>query len=378
MAMRTTIESGHRTQRAVRALFALAALSAASVHAQTVPTGFTIVTFASGLAAPVAIEFLPDGRLLFAEQFTGNVRLLKPNGIVQASPVLTVPGVVAGGERGLLGLAVDPRFPDPAGRYLYVYHDAANPSRIRISRFTLAGDLTNSGVGSLTADPASRYDLVDDIPDVNGNHNGGTLHFGPDGALYASIGEDGEPCAAQDTTSLRGVILRLRTDALPDGPGRAFRAQVTPGENPFAASADSNARLVVALGLRNPFRFQVDQPTGSLVIGDVGESLREEVDILRASLFIPLRPFGTAPAGPGDAGWGADFGWPYLEGTAPGVHRLDCASEPAPLIGPIFEYDRTQQSFGAAIISAGMYRSRSGGASNWPAEYEANILANDY
>src|SRR5439155_12831629 len=117
---------------------------------------------------------------------------------------------------------------------------------------------------------------VDGIPDQQSNHNGGTVRFGVEGLLYAGLGEDASMCSAQ-TPGFRGAILRLETRTLPPGPGRAFRAQVAPPDNPFATASDSAARLVAAYGLRNPFRIQLDTATGDFVIGDVGLSLREEV-----------------------------------------------------------------------------------------------------
>lgn len=348
----------------------LAWLTSPAAHAQSVPDSFTVETLAPGLSAPVAFDFLPDGRVLFAEQLTATVRLFREGSGAQTAPVLSVPGVaIDGGERGLLSLALDPEFPQRP--YLYLYYDVAAPHHIRIARYTLSGDLAGTGFGALSADVASRYDVIDDIPDQTAEHNGGTLRFGVEGLLYASIGEDGTPCAAQDSTSLRGVILRLRTNLLPPGPGSAFRAQITPFDNPFAAAADSNLRLVAALGLRNPFRFQLDLASGALVIGDVGDNAREEIDLLEAPVITVTGP------PPGAAGLGADFGWPYLEGTAPGVHRNDCGPIPSALTAPVFDYDRTQQN-GAAIISAGIYRAFAGRSRSWPAEYDGDLFASDY
>lgn len=343
-------------------------------RAQTVPDGFTIETLAPGLASPVGFDFLPDGRVLYAELLSGQVRLLVPGSGVQAAPVVTVPELVTGGERGLLGIAVDPVY--PARPYLYVHYDAAPPNHIRIARFTLAGNLDGRSGGDLTADPATRFDLVDDIPDQTEDHNGGTLRFDHEGLLYASVGEDETWCAAQDSTSLRGVILRLRTNLLPPGPGSAFRAQVAAPGNPFAASADSNLRLVAALGLRNPFRFQVDRVFDTLVIGDVGENVREEVDLLQPPIVIPLAV--TDPLIDSAAPLGADFGWPFFEGSAVGAHAGDCGAIPRTLVSPIWEYDRTSQLGGAAIISAGSYRRVANGTANWPRAYEADLFASDY
>jgi len=352
-------------QRLTLLVSCLAILGApGSAHAQTVPSGFTVQARASALSFPCGFDFLPDGRILYVEQFSGRLRVFQDGAGVQSTAVLTVMNLSATGERGLLGVASDPAW--PAKPYVYLYYDVASPNHIRIARYTLSGNLDGTG-GNLLGDPASRLDLVDEIPDNATNHNGGTLRFGPDRMLYASCGEDAVPCGAQDSTSLRGVILRLRTGALGAGPGRALRADVTPADNPFAADPDTNTRLLAALGLRNPFRFQVDLPTGCLVIGDVGENLREEIDLLG----------GIAPSLPLAAPLGADFGWPYLEGTLPGAHRNDCGPIPSGLTAPIFDYDRTQQA-NAAIISAGCMRVVPGGVRSWPAAYDGDLFASDY
>src|SRR5204862_7040858 len=136
----------------------------------------------------------------------------------------------------------------------------------RISRYRVTGDLAFTGNGGLTVDPASRYDLVNDIPDRASNHNGGTVRFGTDGMLYVSIGDDGS-CASQDLTSLAGKILRLDVSRLPAGAGGpALRSLVTPSGNPVVSNPDSNAHLVWSDGLRNPFRFHVDRATGGLIV----------------------------------------------------------------------------------------------------------------
>ena len=244
-------------------------VGSSATQAQTVPTGFVDQPVVTGLSRPVAFDFVPDlpghVRVLVAQQLDAGVRLVR-DGVLLAD-VLTVPGIAAGGEKGLLGIAIDPAF--PARPYLYVHGDDESGTSIRISRFTLTGDLSGVGTGALSADPASRFDLIADVPDFAGNHNGGTVRFGPDGMLYASFGEDADPCGAQDSTLLKGVILRLDVSRIPAGPGSAPRAMITPNNNPFVASADSNARLVAAFGLRNPFRFQIDMQRQWLVIADV-------------------------------------------------------------------------------------------------------------
>jgi glucose/arabinose dehydrogenase len=277
--------------------------------------------------------------------------------------VMTVPGVASGGEKGLLGVALDPGF--PARPYLYVHCDDASGTRIRVSRFTLTGDLAGAATGELTADPGSRFDLVADVPDNAGNHNGGTVRFGPDGMLYASFGEDADPCGAQDLTQLKGVILRLDVSRMPAGPGSAPRAMITPADNPFVAQPDSNARLVAAYGLRNPFRFQVDPLRAWLVIGDVGQNAVEELDLLRIS----------GPAVVGSAPLGADFGWPWFEGNA--AYGTCPGGSSAGMTPPIATYDHGSQG-GLAIMSAGAYHAVPGAAANWPAEYEGDLFFSDY
>ena len=334
---------------------------------QVVPDGFTVETLAPGLNAPSSIAFMPDGRLLYTEQFTGNVRVYRPGVGVAPDPVLIVPGLNTGGERGLLGVALDPAF--PARPYLYLHATVTPPNHIRIARWTLTGDLDGTSDLRLVADPASRYDLIDDIPDQAENHNGGTVRFGVDGLLYVSLGEDAAFCDAQDTTVLRGKILRLKVNTLPDGPGRAFRAQVTPFDNPFVSRPDSNARLVAALGLRNPFRIQPDRVRGWLVIGDVGANAREELDVMILRLPTPRPPQPEL---------GADFGWPFLEGSAFGPFRDQCGPIVNNLAAPVFEYDRTSQLGGAAIIAAGAYWATGSGEFDWPVDYAGNLFANDY
>ncbi len=349
--------------------FAITVASAA--RAQSVPAGFARETLVSTLDWPIAFDFLPGDRALFAEQFTARVRLVGPDHSVQPTPVITLAGVEVGGERGLLGLAVDPAF--PARPYLYLFYTVSSPNRIRIARFTLTGDLDGTGGTDLTADPDSRHDIIDNAPDLNDIHNGGTVRFGLDGLLYASLGDDGIHCQAYAQWDLRGKLLRLRVDSLPPGPGSAFRAQIAPPDNPFADSPDSNRRLFAAYGLRNPFRFQVDPVLGTLVIGDVGPLVREELDLFQPPTVFPE---GThAPAGAGTLG--GNYGWPWYEGTLPNSIGASCGAEPAGLIAPVFDYDRTPQG-AASIIAAGFYRPRPGGGNNWPADHDGDLFTNDY
>lgn len=341
------------------AIVAAVALLLASVppareaRAQVVPTGFADELRAGGLTQPVGMAFLPDGRLLFVEQSTARVRMLDTTAV---STLGTIPGVSTGGERGLLGVAVDPRW--PAFPYLYFHHTQTGTVRsVRIARYTVTGDLDGASDRLLALDAASRYELVSDAPDNAGNHNGGTVRFGTDGMLYASLGEDAVACAAQDTVSLRGVLLRMDVTRLPAGPGAATRALITPADNPFIASPNANARLVWAFGLRNPFRFAIDPQNGDVVISDVGQSQWEEVDL------------ADQP--------GMNFGWPLREGP---VGNISCPGRPATGYDePIFAYDRAAAGTGSAVvITAGVYRAPAGATTPLGAEYAGDIFLSDY
>ena len=257
-------------------VFALCAFVPHATGAQVLAPGFTDSIVAQNLDLPAAFDFMPGNRMVVVEQWNGNIRLIV-NGQLQATPVVTVPEVTSTGERGLLGIAVDPQF--PIRPYLYT-HQTATGNIIRISRWTLTGDLDGTGNGVVTASAASRYTLLANLPDAASNHNGGTVRFGTDGMLYVSLGDDASNCTAQNIDARQGKILRLRVTTLPPGPGTAFYAQITPPNNPYVARPDSGGRLVYAYGLRNPFRIQLDPVRNCMIIGDVGLDDFEEIDLL--------------------------------------------------------------------------------------------------
>lgn len=335
------------------ALGVLALCAPRAASQPVVPTGFVDQPMVSALDSPAGMAFLPDGRLLVIEQTSATVNLVILGSPVTMSSILTVPEVSTGGEQGLLGIAIDPGW--PVRNYIYVHCTHTGDAKVRISRFLVTGDLDFTAAGDLSVSPTSRYDLLVDVPNAATNHNGGTLRFGPDGMLYASFGEDANRCAAQDTVSLRGVILRLDVSRLPGAPGGpAPKALIAAPGNPFAAHPDSNARLVWALGLRNPFRFHIDMPTGDLFIADVGEGTWEEVDI--------------APSG------GLNFGWPHYEGSAPLTQP--CTDNNSAFVAPIHAYNRSGST--AAIISAGRYRRPVTGSDRFPPSYEGDYFFGDY
>src|SRR5713226_8476517 len=168
--------------------------------AATLPTGFVETQIASGLSSPTAMEFAPDGRLFVCLQ-GGNLRVVK-NGALLPAPFVTLT-VDSAGERGLLGVAFDPNF--AANNFVYVYYTATTPAtHNRLSRFTANGDVAVGGSEQTILDLNSLSSAT--------NHNGGAIHFGPDGKLYIGVGENANASNAQTLNNLLGKILRINAD----------------------------------------------------------------------------------------------------------------------------------------------------------------------
>lgn len=295
---------------------------AAALHsaplAQTPPAGFVIETvIPSGLSAPLDFCFLADGRVLVANR-AGAVSLW-----ADGQPLVTVgtvPNVESGGERGLLSLTADPDF--ATNGFLYVYYSSNQDAFLHLDRFTCTGALSNPSSTAVSFSPASRRVILASVPDSAFNHNGGSARFGPDGMLYLTIGDDAVSCNAQNTSSSVGCLLRMNVSVAVLGAGGnttppSFSA-LDPGTNPLSANGDIS-QLVIAHGLRNPFRMEIDQVTGSLYIGDVGQSGDEEYSeyVYPSVGALPLR----------------NFGWPWREGSNSGSGCGGTA--PSGLIPPI-------------------------------------------
>lgn len=237
----------------------------------TLPSGFTRVTAAPGFGSLLtSLAFAPDGRI-FVTELNGAVRIVK-NGLLLAAPFATVPALVEG-ERGLLGVALDPAFITNGHVYIY-YTTATDGAHNRISRFTANGDV---------AVPGSEVILVE-LPALSPalRHNGGAMNFGPDGKLYVAVGDDGVSSNAPLTSTPFGKMLRFMADG------------TIPDDNPFAGSTTGINRAIWAKGLRNPYTFSIQPGTGRMHINDVGQETWEEVNLGRA---------------------GADYGWPATEGA---------------------------------------------------------------
>ena len=260
------------------------------------------------------------GRLFIVEQ-GGLIRILNSlDGTPRATPFLDVSGlIVTGGEQGLLGMAFDPNYAGNGRFYIYYTNTAGD---IVIARYGVSSnpDIANAGAQAILKTIAHP---------TNQNHNGGMLAFGPDGCLYAGIGDgggSGDPNGnAQNTNSLLGKILRLDPET-----GSACGT-----DNPFA-NGTGGAPEVWSFGLRNPWRFSFDRSTGVLYIGDVGQDQREEVD---------------AVVGP-NAGQGVNFGWNIMEGFACFNPPSGCNS--SGLTPPILDYSHDA---GACSVTGGyVYR----------------------
>lgn len=322
--------------------------------AQVVPTGFVVDTLSTtGLQTPNDLCFLPDGRVLIANS-AGTVSLYAGGSVVTIG---TVPSVESGGERGLLSIAADPDF--PANGYVYVYYSSTADAFMHLDRFTCNGDRATPTSTNLSFAAASRRAVLGTLPDNAGNHNGGSVRFGPDGMLYLSVGDDAAPCSAQVPTSQVGCLLRLSVGSLPAG-GSATPpsfAALDPGTNPLSAN-DDFSQLVIAYGLRNPFRMEIDPWTGSLYLGDVGENSAEEYSEY-------AYPAGALPL--------VNFGWPWREGAIAGP---GCGgTPPAGLTQPLAT---VSHSAGWQAIMGGARYRNVGGVSDFGPGYAASAFFLDF
>jgi glucose/arabinose dehydrogenase len=270
--------------------------------AATLPAGFSETLVANGLSSPTSMDFTPDGRLFVCLQ-GGQLRVIK-NGSLLPTPFVSLT-VNSSGERGLLGVTFDPNF--ATNNFVYVYYTATTPSiHNRVSRFTANGDVAVAGSESVLLD-------LENLSATN--HNGGAIHFGPDGKLYVAVGENAVPSNSQTLANRLGKVLRINADGS------------IPSDNPFFNTATGVNRSIWALGLRNPFTFAFQPGTGRLFINDVGQSAWEEIN---------------------DGIAGSNYGWSACEGfcTPPNSNFRD----------PLFQYGHGSSSTtGCAIVGGGFY-----------------------
>jgi glucose/arabinose dehydrogenase len=330
----------HTCMRAQRRAVIWIAIVCASVGRIDLHAQLRARLHASGLANPVAfIQDPSDRRVQFVVQQDGHIRVVR-EGIVLGADFLDLSGdILAGGERGLLGLAFAP---DAASGRFFVNFTNRSGDTV-VARFRRPS-------GAVTADPGSRFDLrwsggASAIAQPFANHNGGNLAFGPDGYLYIGLGDGGSANdpdnRAQNPAELLGKMLRIDV-SVADGNPTGYQI---PTDNPFAGGRGPVAARaeIWAFGLRNPWRYSFDDParggTGALVIGDVGQSSFEEIDY--------------EPRGRG----GRNYGWRTREGAHD--HITSPPPAYAPLVDPIFEYGR---STGQSVTGGFVYRGQGLGA----------------
>jgi glucose/arabinose dehydrogenase len=316
---------------------------------QAVP-GLDAIRVASGLSSPIFATAPPgDFNRVFIVQQNGVIRILNlSTGALNAAPFLTISGLQTGGEQGLLGLAFDPSYATNGKFYV---------------KCTVAGGAFNAGVNQIRQyQVSSNPDIADTTPaniktmlaidQPQTNHNGGWIGFSPrlsdDHNLYIATGDGGnandfgtghiEPGGnAQNNTTLLGKMLRIHVDPIAG-------SYTIPDNNPYAsptpAPSPAPQREIWALGLRNPFRDSFDRATGRMLIGDVGQDTREEVDVQQ-----PTNPGG-----------GENYGWRDREGLIQNPAYPTPTPGPTPnrgWIDPIFDYPRTT---GRTVIGGYVYR----------------------
>jgi len=295
-------------------LFFAACLSGFAVGAQTIAP----VQFATGFSDITEIAHAGSSRMYVVQQ-GGLIRMLESDGTVGPNPFINLSSIVNfNGERGLLGLAFHPEY--ITNGYFFVFYNNG------------AGDLVISRYSRSTATPdvadAESGQILLTIPHPgNTNHNGGSMHFGPDGYLYISTGDGGgagDPNGnAQNTNVLLGKMLRIDVNS-----GTTYGI---PDTNPFAET--DGADEIWATGLRNAWKFSFTRLENTMWIADVGQGRFEEINKI------------ANPASPG-----LNFGWRCYEGDLESTNLSGCPDGNTTFTFPVAQYDHTA---GACSITGG-------------------------
>ena len=287
--------------------------------------------FATGFSSPVDIAHAGDDRLFVVER-SGVIKIIDAMGNVLPTPFLDIDNLVAnaGGqsEKGLLGLAFHPDYLNNGFFYVNYTDNGGDTKIARYSRSTTDPNLAN------IATP----EIILEIEQPAGNHNGGCLKFGPDGYLYIGMGDGGssnDPFGTigngQNTQTLLGKMLRIDVDnGLP---------YTIPTDNPFVNDANV-LNEIWAIGVRNPWRFSFDRSTGDLWIADVGQNAWEEIDFQAAA-----------------SGGGENYGWRCYEGNHlnNNVNTSSCGNA-ADYVMPVFEIEHGGFTDPCSITGGYVYR----------------------
>ncbi len=335
------------------ALVLIVALSASLVPARGQTAGYRTEAAFPGITfnQPLGFATPPNETdRLFVLEKPGRIQVITGLGSTPVKQLFLdlTDRVVAGGEGGVLGLAFHPNFAN--NRFFYVFYTtnattaASTGLHDRISRFTaLAAPASNADILATEVPLISQYDEAS-------NHNGGDLHFGPDNYLYIALGDEGGSNDQYNNSQridkdffagfLRIDVDQL-SDNLPPNPHPAVHAGTyrIPADNPFVGATSFNGAPVNranvrdefwAVGLRNPWRFSFDVPTGRLFAGDVGQGAREEIDLI-------VR--------------GGNYGWSYREGLVAGPRSNPPAG--VVFVDPIWDADR---ALAGSITGGRVYR----------------------
>lgn len=355
------------------AMWAGLAMSGISTAAMAAfPADLKWLQMPGNFTAPIAMDAPNDGsgRLFVVERCPvnvggvdqGRVRIIK-NGALLATPALQI-GVSCDGEQGLIGLAIHPNFASNGTFYIAYTKPAAAPSlgtfpNQAVARCVLPSPSADAMTGACTD--------VMQVADLADNHNGGDIHFGPDGYLYWSMGdggvqndpngfaqceqrklEDGKPGWPANQATTCGTIPAGNTDPVYSMLGKILRLDVdhptaAAGNDMCGATAGSAAEYSIPVGnprkgqagfcgeiwfkgLRNPFRFSFDRRTGDILIGDVGNNNWEEIDSIAADPVTHVTPGGT------------NLQWPNCEGFHGHGTNSACTIAPANSVGPVYDY----------------------------------------
>jgi glucose/arabinose dehydrogenase len=265
------------------------------------------------------MAFAPDGRIFVCQQ-NGQLRVIKNNALLP-TPFATF-AVDANGERGLLGVAFDPNF--TTNQFVYVYYTTSTaPIHNRVTRLTANGDVMLAG---------SEVAILE-LNNLSGatNHNGGAIHFGPDGKLYIAVGENANAANSQSIGNLLGKLLRINSDG------------TIPSDNPLTfpgivGSPAGTNRAIWSVGLRNPYTFTFQPGSGRMFINDVGQNAWEEIN---------------------DGIAGSNYGWNICEGN--------CVPTNANFRDPLFQYGHgISATTGCAITGGAFYNPTT---ANFPSDY---------